>query len=1158
MQLGRKPKYYHKGNMQNLGVDVERKRFILGLNDMKNHWGIKDIGQAFSHMMKTKSKNFDLIKESLFPESYEKLNQGIMLQYLPDNLERELCWNAIIFNCCFDKINLYLKLKDNYENLLINGEYKKAECILNEIDNNLGVSIWGLDNRFILSEYNGGLESNKEYLAKINSLNCESWISLLTDFFSFKAEQGVNNRQYIHRIEKILDNASKDIKPFFEEKMYALYEIKLNEIYNMLYYNSGASIIDMYNTYIKACVRIAADDVNDTMKEAVKKSISFLNNIEDIVVDKLKMFDNLFEKIDFKYFDSQMIIIGDLYTIGKYDDVINMTQRLLDEKANCFELYEYYVKAHVMSGKIIKDINNLNIRNELIDALYVAYVKNEKTPKSYLSITKYVRLFSNSYLGTELANFFVDKYMIGISDILFRAKEYLSPYYNIKLINAMPNKIEKIIQIYEKEYHSNSVLNLIKYIHLTGENYETNNVETNRLRWYKIKKDIKSQKENTYQKLKEWYSELKEENESFHTYQKERISTELYYLYIENNMFLEAEELLVNNNINNKFSTLRLDLDALFNMSKIYNKDIKASICTPIATYLFDKNDYAGIYSTTANFLDFNKLSKPSNIFDIKDNYDKKQLIFFLRYVCTNEILDSMYNVFEVDDDVECERIEICQFLQKYDNANENVYIDEISQIMQKRRILQGIKYLEDVKIDLDINKVVDEQLDVFNDNYKRFRHIGELDIEYKVLDLTSNLIYNKYNVDSKKYNYKLIVFKEMLIDYRQELAFGKYGLDQTLGTRIRHGSLQNQIRIAFERNNIAFVRKNTEEALYLTSKEFDYYCRDLDHDSKEQLIFYISDFSKSIDEYVENLKVEYIRIKTEDENNKGLIDFSVRYDELVYLFGEAQKLQNENLVLELFENYWIKKVDDGLRNARNFFGNQVKQHFIDMLNELEEKLHTIKIIDKMQCNLFDSISRTRTEVQNAIDVIIDWFKLPTKQEFSSFDATSLVETCEMINKRVFTNYELIQVDKNIQIGNKMHGRTFSYLIDILVILFTNAYYHSGYVNDIHNLKIFLSITEVNENIVITMKNNLSKLTNRKELTDTIQELKVKLDECIKKREYYNYEGKSGYIKICKILDYNISCRLYLEFGMDEEEECFYSTIQILKRNIVEKEVNIY
>lgn len=164
------------------------------------------------------------------------------------------------------------------------------------------------------------------------------------------------------------------------------------------------------------------------------------------------------------------------------------------------------------------------------------------------------------------------------------------------------------------------------------------------------------------------------------------------------------------------------------------------------------------------------------------------------------------------------------------------------------------------------------------------------------------------------------------------------------------------------------------------------------------------------------------------------------------------------------------------------------------------------------------------------------------------------METCESINKRVIMNYERVNIKKVIDVGHKLSGYTFSYMIDILVILFTNAYYHSGYIDNPSELELELAITEDVNEIILKMVNNLEKNVNIDELRDEIMDVKQKLDECIQKREYYNYEGKSGYIKICKILDYNLSCKSSLVFGMDDSQSSYYVEIHIPKGAITVKE----
>jgi len=1149
MQLGGERKNTEPMRRKNYEIG----NFYYDLQEMVTKWNLKDLQEAISYILKTNSKTFAWLKKQLVPPDYSYLNYGKFIS-TGGNIDKILCWYALLIEENAKLLNSFCEEKSVFESLFINGEYEKAEKLLDEINQKYGYSLWGIDSKFALYEYAGGLEKNKEFLAKINTSTSDVWVTICAELFSFKAEKSINNRQYVHRVNNFLNGLEDDIESYFSEKLYPISEIDINDIYDILFFNSNLSIIDMYSVFIKICVRTLLEGRDTDIFEKVSKALMIINNIDDIVLYKLRWKCFGAKSLSERFMEEKEILyISDLYTTGKYEDVINLTQEWLDRKSNYFEIYEYYVKSFVMLNKSLPRTEEITVRSELIEAMYSAYVKGNETSKSYFSLSRLVRLFSNSNIGTELACYFSDKYMIGLNDILIKGKEFLSPFINIKYINAVPEKKVEIIEAFKMLNKTSSTVNLYKYLSNENGEIDLRIVEKNRRRWYQIKKGIICKNKEIVEQIKEWYCELEQEESVYAIYQKERLATELFYCYVDKGNYLEAEQVYVDSTIKSRFSTIRMDLDCIFSKLVIKTEEIKKSICTPIATYLYNRNDYTAIYAAVANFLKMNNVNKPSDLFELENDYNESWLVFFLKHVCVVEVLDSMINIFHTDEDVENERIEICRYLQNKDKDNASEYIEEISQILQNKKVMEGVKYLGDVKIDVDFAKIYAEHKEVFEDNYKRFQQMDQLEVEYATYDITNNRLYINVNEDKKKYNHVLLVFKEMFDDYRQEIAFGKFGLDSMLGTRIRHGCLQNQIRIAFESNSIAFVCKSTEDRTYLPTRTFEMLCADLESDIRSQLYEYLADFSRKVDDYIDKINADYIRIQIDEKNKNGLFYFTASWQELVYLMQEARKYQNVNLVRELFENYWIQKIELSIEIARNFFDNDVKNTFIMFLKELEEDISGIPEAGTVGTRLLDSISRSRTQLQKEISFVIDWFKLPSKQEYNDYCAEDLVDTCESINKRVIMNYERVNTKKIIDVKHKLSGHTFSYMIDILVILFTNAYYHSGYIDNPSELELELSITEDANELVLKMVNNLEKSVNIEELHEEIIDVKQKLDECIQKREYYNYEGKSGYIKICKILDYNMSCKSSLEFGMDDLELSYYVEIHIPQEAITVK-----
>lgn len=1136
-----------------IDIQLGRNYIYSELNEIRNSWNYKSIEYAIQKIVSSNTKDCKKYRNGLLPTSYEELGESLLFTYKPNELECELNWYIAHINNFKEQINLFLLYRNQYENFLILGKYEQALEMLNKINKEICVSIWGLDNLFILAESESGLEKNKEILANVNSKGCNSWVSIFADLFSFKAEKGVNNRQYLHRIERLFSNVTDDIKSFFEEKLYPIYNISMNNIYDLLYYNKRLSIIDMYNVLIKIFVRSISDScLKEESFQIIRVAIKKIAGINDNALLKLLLYIDTSIELPIDNFDKKMFIIGNTYTEGKYEEVICECQDLIKDHANCFEIYEYYVKSHIMMSKSLSPIWSNSIAQDLALSMYTAYIKDSFTLQSYSTLCRIERIFTGSNFSAGIANFIVDKYMIGNSRVQSFAKEFLSSFINLKYINLFEENRNGILSILEKGLGNGSSLELYKLINNKENTCEDIKIDRDRYRWYKIKSiDYKGQK---IQELEKWYDEICLQKGVYERYQKERISTELFYLYIEEHKILKAENLFVKNKIENKFSILRMDLEEIYTAIKNSDKFIKMSICTPIICYLYNKNNYADIYSHTANFMELNNLERPSDIFERFQEYDKEELIFFLKNICTNEILDSMYLVFDNEDQVESERIKICQFLQQFDKENEGIYIDEISCILKNKKIMHGVKYIEDVKIDLNLDKIIEQHRNVFYDSFKRFKQIGELDIEYNIIDLTNNTVYIKRNTDSKKYNHKIIVFKEMLLDFEHEFAFGKYGLDQSLGTRIRHGSIQNQLRVVFERNNIIFVKKSTNDLSYIPSMNFSEICKSIDYENRNKLYNAISRFSQMVDTYIEELKSKYIQIRTEELHTEGLIDLRIDISELMKLFNEAQTINNENIVLESFELYWLEKTRIGLEYTRSYFEDIVKKEFIHILSHLEEDLHIIPGIDKLHFNFYDAISRSRTEIQNAVNTVSNWFKLPTKQTYKEFSAGTLIETCETINNRVFSNYDLLKINKTVNSNSIIEGKYFSYFVDILIIIFTNAYYHSGFIDNISSLEIDCEITEKEDTLFIFIRNNLSPNIIISELEKKVDEIQAKIENSINLGQYSNFEGGSGFIKIWKILEWNIAAKGYLEFGVDTDGKHFFTRIGVDLKCIIVKE----
>lgn len=1108
------------------------KTDIIRVLNISKLWTSYEVEEMLDILLSKNTKSTKIMINSLFPNSYSELCSYSRFKFdMGIPLSNIVIWYSSVIKFFSKEIKHYQEIKDTYYNLLLLKKYGEARELL-ELLKKQGCSLWSLENEFILDEYEFGLERNKHRLSEYETLDCSIWISVFAEFFSFKAEKGISNRQYLYRIERMLENTPDEISAFIEEKMYPIESIKEDNIRSILILNSGGSVFDIYDTFIRIGTWVMSHDGSFSEERKVfYDAFSKIEMLENPIINKFLLDANKYSLTDI---DKKMFEIGNLYTEGKYDQAINESRELIKDKVVNFELLEYYVKSHIMSNQELNNIEEQSIADDLISAMYNSYLHNKDVKNSLDVLFRVERITSNAPIGSALASFIIDKYTTELASIQNKIKEYQSPFLNIKfgIENCGGFDVEYLANIFEK----GSSLELF----LTDNKCSSKEIDFNRKRWYHIK-SLSEIPEKIFE-LEEWYCEINGKEDAYSVYMTERITIELFYSYLSAGRVVNAEEIYVTCYLRNRYSVIRMDLDKI----TLYEKeDVKGSIYTPIIAYISSR-DCSSIFSSLANYLDRSKFNKPSDMQYSAQEFDKDVLSFFLGKVCTCDVLDSFYYIYSSNEEVEDERLSICAFLQEFDSENCNSYVNEISEILKRRKILQGIKYIEKVKINLDYQKAISEKKSIFSDNLRRFIEIGNLGIEYKAIDLTNQLIYIKDTEKKEKYSFKLNLLNEIIKDFQHELAFGKYGLDQTLGTRIRHGILQNQIRSVFEKNEIVFVKENVGDAGYIIPQIF----QTSDRNDVKAIGRILSSFSRKIDEYILELREKNIRVKINELNPDGLIDLSIGTDELVGMYEIAQKISNETMLLDAFEEFWMEKINISLEKARTFFSVFVKKMFIGMIDELEAEIEVIES-DELKKYLHDRITKSRTEIQITIDNIANWFRLPIKKEYQPFDIQMLVETCETINQKVLAGYDEIKREINIDHDIVVKGEYFSYLVDIINIIFNNAYMHSGFVTNLSELTIELNVYQEKGRIIFEVYNNLSESIDKNALTERIVDIQNTIQEMIQRDQFMNFEGGSGFVKISKILQWDIEKVWNVAFGLDDSETHFFVKVAIESDGVV-------
>lgn len=561
-----------------------------------------------------------------------------------------------------------------------------------------------------------------------------------------------------------------------------------------------------------------------------------------------------------------------------------------------------------------------------------------------------------------------------------------------------------------------------------------------------------------------------------------------------NNLILYVDSYLKNPQLTKKFNTTEL-IDSIIT-SKFKNIGNKTLLIELPIFFKLLSTEKLKVKQACELFLSSNGYSKPSELLNSAHLFNKQKITYFLSIVCTTEILQ-LSKYYESTYDVNEERIKICQFLANFDIENIYIYNTEIALLTQKNSISKVIGKIDEGKIYVNEEKI--KQIFLKSETKNDVSKIKEIsgdnyltkEFFLRTMDLKKFVANNEYKRTNKLFfigldskgnvsnNPAFDDFKKMFLELRNYFVWSKeYGLDAYLSTRIRHGTLVNHIRSVFELFNLVTTQVDGNYAVNQIWK-------DKIKSDNIQVQKLLSKFSKDIDAILISLKEEVIQCKTEHVLNKekGLFDFSYHNDLHLMILYITDTEDYEDFLRLCFDELW-NRTDRCLDTIKVELDKQIKEKFVNLLNELEENL--LKEYRKpLISELLNSLNLCRTEIQTKMNNVIKWFNKSESTFDGEYDLDILIDTSVQITKNTHPTYNF-EIQKNINKQVMISGENHQHIIDLINNFLFNMIKHSSLESENLNPKIdikvnngFLELNFVNN--VKCVDNHVNKLTNVKE-----------------------------------------------------------------------------
>jgi hypothetical protein len=1043
-----------------------------------------------------------LIAPTQFPSALAEMKKGIPSIFMLESHE-ELMWSGAVLSIFKEKLCDFMNAKEDFECAFLNSSFEKALNILKKIEEDFGQSIWLLKSKISTLQLLYGLKDQKDYLEEIVNTEFFSIHAALVAYHtSIRSEENVTSSE----VENELAEYPGDITFYFT------------------YHLTPANLDRITDPSVVLCVEET-------------------QTIIDRLLAHIAMLQLYFASANFKKQHLDEIIRLSAWIPDKSIENITTVSGAQPARINDNELYMYeqyalgnYRNAPKLSGHMIEllsyerahrsqclDSENPSLYQEVISlmAKTVTYATGQVKIKNRLG--KIAMISPSLALSTSISNFLENSNQTPAIDTCTRKS-------SLALINGSISN-PNIWRLLAKNQlvHEFSVF-------LTPEQNDFNSVRLFRFMEEDLEEGTKHISElalpdyrlHTYighLAFKHGQYEVSEENyklalASKTAYPQDRVRSYLFDSVFAQGKIEYAVQLAVEHCLRNRNVVELYPLEEL-SKAALGASALRSEITTAILVHLTARHVHMKwerkLSDIHENVLYKARVEKPSQLLDRSASFEPQMLTYFLRHVCVSRILDDS-SAYSSVEEIEEERIAICQWLITLDPEHKNSYATEIKDITRNENIASMWQKFQSGKVYVDEDGLRNFLAPSFKETFRRYvvlRDSPSLNTQAEKLAKALERILKDGNSGFK--NIKLpaseaeSLFDTMIYQFVSTFAtHPAYGLDTHLSTAIRHGVFEGHIRTALI--NMLCIKI---EDRYLLPEGFRL---KISHyvETMEKVNSAFIRFTKKIESLISLYLSDYFRIYS-DQHTSGLFSFvlpdEVRADAMARMHNISEY---EEFMNEFFSVAW-QLTDISTQAIKENIENSLKKQIYQAFDLVLQTLRPA-IPDTAFSIVEQEVVDARLRIQRTLDDMSSWFNRPLKSYPDEIDLEMIVEVALKQIANCYTDDKLIP-SVNYSADRRLKGSVMTGLVETLFILLQNIIIHGGVERDLKG--VVLAFNLVSNSLTITVENPIGPAVDALQLTNSIAEAleRYRTGSGLTKA---STEGGSGLSKIWRIMEFEI------------------------------------
>ncbi len=1119
-------------------LSASRDRFPLRVSIARNKSSIS----AYTQLIRLIKAHPVLRREIFnqeFPADTEQMRTVPVLA--ASTPEREIRWSGAHLAVHVDKLEKFNALADRFQRAVLLNDYFDAEQTLERIEAEFGYSLWFIKNKIAFLQLSAGLDAQKQFVNQVRAAS-DSITALITYYVSIRNEPAVTPERFLFRLEQDLWRVElpAGLETYLRHHIYPDINVSAEEIADILRFEGAGSVLDRYETFIRAA-QLAVCNLHTHLFPALVATLEPLAkwvNDKRIAFLLLQLKDS---ENQFDFLNPNAINIFDLYLRGEYEQACRQSNDLLfAEECNNYDLMEIAAISMAMLGEQPNFVQK-SLVTKIISRMSSMIIKGDTFHHDF------------DYLLKIVLNFNSFPWALGIWGFIWRelaskvqeSSDYFQRFTATATATAMPLRVNAFAEVPFKAKFANVIQN--SYRGSLSANFAATVAGNNHVT--DLPPELVPDERNlliaeTAWRLRDYSETLRAAEElcnSKQTFYRQRGIRFKLHCLLEMNKIADCVSFITSVFVEQPNWWYILPFkETIEAVDENWHERLSSDISLPILYDLYSKfvnsdKDKLRNYAYE-DFLFANQIERPSEIKSIAERFDLEKIVYFMRYISI-EFVMSGSTVFNGSREIAEERLKVCRLLLDFDKESSEVYQDEIKDTLRQLMIHRRMREIEQSRIYVDIDGIKRKVEKTMKENFLRYLSFLKNKVNSEIVQEAKELVKLANAGDFDRLlnhvlpnNEMKDIFERMIVELRDEFVSSSvHGLDLYLSVRIRHGTLEGQLRKPLEEANL-ITELDAAAGVYKPNTFWLELLEIEDNGLRKRLTDAFGEFSKQFDALVQKVKNDWIQVK-KDSSGKGFFDFTLHEPQItIYTASVNEETKFEQFLDNVFAELF-SILELSLEKVRRAINNEFKSGVNNLLTVLQTEIEKVGYYVDAS-DLSNTIISTRTQIQNVINGVTEWFQLSkttANEPLLLMDAISIGEESVRTALHNFDVEVLIESEQDLYFeGNRLIS-----FVDILFIIFENMVKHSG----IDHPKAVINVDIGETSVKIHIENNVAGgvATKSRKKIEAIKKA-MGANEHLKS---VTSEGGTGFHKIGKILDHDFERAADLDFGFADDERFF-------------------